>query len=774
VTRVARLTAVYAIAGGLLTLVGWATGDQRLTDWIASGISMFPNTAVCAVLGGLSLLASTRPLRATRIALASVVATIGGLTLFQHATGTDLAIDRLLFDAPWGQAASAAPMRMGPPASTSFLMAGTALVLLDFGRRARAVAVALGIAVFAVATLSLVGYLYGAEQLYTIPRLTGIALQTATILAALGVGIVASAPECEPMRSLVDTSAAGIVARRIWPLLVLLAMSLGWVRVTMQQHDLVDYAFGAALRTIVEIGAFSAILWWAVGMARAHDQVLQQSAAQIRRQASQLGAFLDTAAIALHRAGPDGTILWANESELALFGYAREEYVGHDLREFHVDPQVIDGILGRLHRGEKIVEQAARMRCKDGSVKYVLIDSSVFWDEGRFVHTQCFTRDVTERKRAEAEREEENRRKDEFLAILAHELRNPLAPVRTAAAYLARRLAAGDDVTRAVRMIERQVAQMSRLIDDLLDVSRMSRGALALRRERVLCSEVVEAAVEACRDEIDAKGHSLRTELPTQPIEFDADRDRLIQVLSNLLGNAAKYTPPAGRIELRVTPLGDGMLEMTVKDDGIGIPPDKLKEIFDLFARLDHSLGRQGGLGIGLTLARQLVELHGGSIEARSPGVGHGSEFVVRLPLAAGVAQTRAERDPARAKAALRVLVADDNRDAAESLSLLLESSGHEVLAVFDGDHAIEALRRRDFDVALIDIGMPGADGYEVARYARQRGDGRRTYLVALTGWGQETDKRRAAEAGFDTHLVKPVPPEDIERLLASAGTAEA
>jgi CheY-like chemotaxis protein len=324
-------------------------------------------------------------------------------------------------------------------------------------------------------------------------------------------------------------------------------------------------------------------------------------------------------------------------------------------------------------------------------------------------------------------------------------------------------------------MIERQVGQMSRLIDDLLDVSRITRGTLELRRERVACADVVEAAIEACREDLAAKGHRLRTDLPPRALEIEADRDRLVQVLCNLLGNAAKYTPPGGHIDLAVGAGDERTLVISVKDDGVGIPSGKLGEIFDLFARVEQALDRQGGLGVGLTLARQLVELHGGTIEPRSPGIGRGSEFVVRLPVIAPLVQPAATVVDVHAAATpLRIVVADDNEDAAESLAALLEMTGHDVHVAFDGEAAVTAIQQIRPDVALLDIGMPKLNGYEVARRIRGDVNAPRTYLVAITGWGQDSDRQRAEDAGFDAHLVKPVPPDVVQRLLATIGRVSA
>jgi len=776
--RLVAAASLYAIAGGVVTLTGWATDVPLLADWDSDGIAMFPNTALCAVLSGVALRLAARdgdaPRGAARVA-AVAVALLGALTLLQHVTGLDLRIDTALFSASWGQAAAAAPMRMGPPASTAFALLGTAMALLGGGGAARRTAAALGVAAAGIASLSLTGYLYGAEQLYTVPRLTGIALQTASIIFALGMGVVASAPDVEPMRTVLEPGAAGMLARRTLPVIIAVSLGLGWFRVELQDARLVDTAFGTALRTGVEIALVTWLLWRAVAMVRRHERALHESEAEVKRQAAQLAAFLETAAIGLHRVGPDGTILWANDAELEMLGYERGEYVGRHIAEFHVDQQNIAAILARVHRGEKLLEHPARMRCKDGTIKEVLIDCNALWDEGLFIHTQGFVRDVTEQLRAEAEREESNRRKDEFIAILAHELRNPLAPVRNAARYLKLKAPRDAELARSIEMIERQIGQMSRLIDDLLDVSRLSRGMLGLRRERVSLSEIVDAAVDDCRHELQVKGHALRVSPPRVPVEVEADRDRLVQVLCNLIGNSIKFTPPGGHIEIAASIAERGVLEMSVKDDGIGIPDDKLDEIFDLFARVDRSLERQGGLGIGLTLVRQLVELHGGTIEAHSAGAGKGSEFVLRLPIVVPPAEMPAIVAEATAAAApLRILLADDNEDAVESLSMLLEMAGHEVHAALDGEAAVARAEAVRPDVALLDIGMPKANGYEVARRIRSHAWGAAIFLVAVTGWGQDDDKRRAREAGFDEHLVKPVPPEALERMLATVAEARA
>lgn len=373
------------------------------------------------------------------------------------------------------------------------------------------------------------------------------------------------------------------------------------------------------------------------------------------------------------------------------------------------------------------------------------------------------------RRREQREREAD-RRKDEFLATLAHELRNPLAPIRNATLVLK---LAGDDqdtLEQATETIERQLGHMVRLVDDLLDASRISRGKLELRRERVELAPILHQAVETCRPLADRDHHELTVTLPPQPVYLDADPVRLSQVVSNLLNNACKFVRQGGRISLTAARHGKDVV-IAVRDNGIGIPPDKLNSIFDMFSQLDQSLERSnGGLGIGLTLARRLVELHGGSIEAHSGGIGQGSEFVVRLPVAVNSPPPPLEepREPIEPSVKRHILVVDDNRDSAETLARLLRLSGNETSVAYDGLQALEEATKVRPDVILLDIGLPSLNGYEVCQRIRESCSTKNVLLIALTGWGQAEDRRKSAEAGFDDHLVKPVDYAALMKLLAS------
>jgi signal transduction histidine kinase len=368
---------------------------------------------------------------------------------------------------------------------------------------------------------------------------------------------------------------------------------------------------------------------------------------------------------------------------------------------------------------------------------------------------------------------EADRHKDEFLAVLAHELRNPLAPIRNAVEIMRRSPVSDPQLTWPRDVIERQVRHLSRLVDDLLDVSRITRGNINLTREPLTVGSIVARALETVQPLVTEHGHELAVDMPDERLEVEGDITRLTQVLGNLLNNAAKYTDPGGRIALQVRAIGPHV-EFRVRDSGIGIPPQLLPRLFNLFTQVDGTAHRaQGGLGIGLALVRQLVNMHGGTVVAHSAGSGCGSEFVVTLPMRV-VGRDEAVRDaesPAgegtNGRRGHRILLADDNRDALDSLATLLQCDGHEVFTAADGAEALELASSCRPDIMLLDIGMPKIDGYEVARRVREQPWGNGTVLIALTGWGQEEDRRRSREVGFDSHLVKPLDLDALSALLA-------
>ena len=361
-----------------------------------------------------------------------------------------------------------------------------------------------------------------------------------------------------------------------------------------------------------------------------------------------------------------------------------------------------------------------------------------------------------------------DRRKDEFLAMLAHELRNPLAPIQSALNIL-QRGDAGEDIEReSLKIMDRQLQKEVRLVDDLLDVSRITRGSIALRQDPIDLGLVTSQAAEGVRHHFEARGQTFDMKLPENHVVVRGDALRLEQVISNLLINAAKYTQPGGHVTLTLEEK-DRKAILSVADNGIGIAPDLLPRIFDLFVQAELAIDRsQGGLGIGLTLVRRLVELQGGTVEARSKGLKTGSEFIVRLPILTGVAPLAAatvepSKEPAKAR---RILIVDDNADAAKTSALLLKLLGHEIRTATDGVSGLESARVFKPDVVLLDIGLPGMDGFEVARRLREMPEARNALIVAISGYGQAEDRRRSKEAGFDFHVVKPATLEKLQALI--------
>jgi PAS domain S-box-containing protein len=494
-----------------------------------------------------------------------------------------------------------------------------------------------------------------------------------------------------------------------------------------------------------------------------------------------LAAIVDSSDDAIVSKTLEGCILSWNRGATRIFGYEPHEVIGKPITII-VPPELYDEerqILEKLRRGERIDHFDTVRVTKDGRrIAISLTVSPVRAPDGTVIGASKVARDVSERKLAEQllrQREEElklaDRRKDEFLALLAHELRNPLAPIRYALAANRKPGRTPEQRQQAEEIIERQVAHMSRLLDDLLDVSRITRGMLELKKSPTELTSVIGAAIETARPMLDTKQHHLALDLPTAPVQLEADAVRLAQVFSNLLINAAKYTDPGGQIRLRAVHEGDTVV-VSVSDNGIGIPPELLPRVFNMFFQSDEALGRaEGGLGVGLSLVKGLVALHGGSVEARSQGPEKGSEFVVRFPTGTPLPDrlgAESETECAAAGVGLKILVVDDNRDAADTCAMLLEASGHHVQTAYTGRQALELARTYRPHALLLDIGLPDINGYKLAQQVRATPWGRSAVLVAVTGWGQEEDRLRAVEAGFDQHLVKPISAEMVESILQS------
>jgi len=510
---------------------------------------------------------------------------------------------------------------------------------------------------------------------------------------------------------------------------------------------------------------------------RAHQR---RELAEARIDRAQLAAIVRSSDDAIISMTPDGFVTSWNDAAARLFGFASEEIQGESIDR--IIPQELrqQEAIKRQHvaSGEHADHYESLRIAKDDRLIPVSVRLSRMLDlSGRIIGISTIARDITERKRTEEALRLADHRKDAFLAILAHELRNPLAPIR----YATRLLEPGvppQMASDAKKMIDRQLAHMAHLLDDLLDVSRITRGVLEIRREHLDLREVVESAVAAARPLVEAAHQTLVASVPSEPLSVNGDAVRLTQIVGNLLHNATKYTPAGGQVAVTASPAGEEVI-VSVKDDGVGIAPEALATIFELFVQLDPTGTRAaGGLGIGLSLARDLVRLHGGQIVAHSGGRGLGSEFIVRLPLAREPPALAApiaapEKVAALGAATTRVLIVDDNIDAATSLCYVLALAGYQVRVAHDGTRALEIANELHPNVVLLDIGLPGMSGHDVARRLRAEPWGADLQLIAVTGWGQEDDRAKSLEAGFDEHLTKPIDPETLlERISRAARNA--
>jgi PAS domain S-box-containing protein len=485
---------------------------------------------------------------------------------------------------------------------------------------------------------------------------------------------------------------------------------------------------------------------------RLAEQALRQSEERFRMLVEAVEDY------AIFMLDTDGVVASWNLGAQHIQGYTRDEIVGRHFSHFFTEEDIAAGKpweeLAAARRDGRAQIEAWRVKKSGERFWARVVLTAVHDDEGHLRGFSKVTQDLSERRHVQ-DLEKAAKNVHEFIAMLAHELRNPLAPIRNAIEVMAK-LPGDAQTCEAMRQtIERQSAQLARIVDDMLDIARITRGSLVIEHRPVELAEVVRRAVETATPAIESARHSLELDVPPAGLVVQGDRDRLTQLLANLLNNAARYTPPGGRITVRAR-AEHGQAVLSVRDNGRGIDAQMIHRIFDMFVQGRSPLERVGGgLGIGLALARRIAELHGGTLEAMSGGEGRGSEFTVQLPLSARTAEPAPAAEQPRLAVPHRVLVVDDNADAASTLELLLQSLGHATLVVHDGAKALEAAPQFRPDIVLLDIGMPGLDGYEVAR--RLRAGGYKFRIIAVTGWGQDADRQKAREAGFDRHLVKPV-----------------
>jgi signal transduction histidine kinase/CheY-like chemotaxis protein len=666
-TRVVVALAVYGVVGGILSMAGWALDLPRLANWAGDGISVQPNAALAATGIGLGVLLLAIGRSKAAAIIAAIVAAAAALTALENLFDLDLGVDGwLLFGREWGRTGTTAPGRMGLPASLSWTVLGISLLLLARGApRARAWAPWLALLPLAASTLSLLGYAYDAGQLYTVPGITAISLQTATFVFALSVSTIALA-DTGPITVFGTVGPAGIAARRFLPFVFLIPVLTGSLRLAGERAGLYDTGFGVALHNIVEITLLLALLWWT------------------------------GRAIARHS--------------------AEREKAEADRRELLV------------------LEQAARR---------------------------------------EAERQATIR--DEFLATLSHELRTPLNAILGWAQILKTDVGDPDRVGQAVEVIERNARLQALMIADLLDVSRILAGKMRLHVQPVDLTAVINAALDAVGPAATAKGVRIETVLEPVDEVVNGDAGRLQQVVWNLLTNAVKFTPRGGKVQVVLARV-NSHVELRVSDTGEGIAPEFLPKLFERFRQADATTARvHGGLGLGLALVKQLVELHGGKVSAASDGLGRGAMFSVHLPLAAVyprdgearvhplAAPTVSSNTPLPRLDDLSILLVDDDADSLQMVATLFESQGASIATAASAAEALELAVAGRFDAIVSDIGMPGRDGYELMKECRARGV--TAPAVALTAYARSEDRTKALSSGYQSHVSKPV---DAAELLAT------
>lgn len=804
-----RTAAAAAMAIGCAALVGWALDSAMLKGAIGVTITMKANTAVALALAGAALWLSTARSGRRHVAarvLAGVVAAIGGLTLLEHALGVDLSIDQLLFSEAPGETATASPNRMGPPASLCLLLIGLALICNDYEiGRGRFPFRYLPLAVTAIASVSIVGYAFGSPLLYAADRVTGIAWPTAVALLILSVGALTARPENVIVRTLGADNAGGIVARRmlapslLLPFGVLLVYGLG------TDGGYVDTSLGRGVVAVVMMGGLMALVLTTAQRLGAYADERARTRRALERaevDALRFSAIVESSNDAIVGKDLNGIVTSWNRAAEKLFGYTAGEMIGQSIvKVFPVETTHEElEILRRVRRGERVEIFDALRRHKDGSLFHVSLSISPILDAtGRVVGVSKIARDITERKRTEAEREallqseraarteaeHAARVRDEFIAVVSHELRTPLNGILGWAHYLKHAKVDASTLGEGIAAIERGARAQAQLVEDLLDMNRITTGRLALDLKPVDLRHVVESAIATVRPAADGKRIRLTTSFDANVGIVVGDPDRLQQVVWNLLSNAVKFTPLDGSVDVALR-RGNGHVEVEVSDTGEGIEPDFLPHVFERFRQADSSMTRShGGMGLGLSIAQQLAELHGGTIAAASEGRGRGAVFTLRLP-AAGIRGSAIGQDdhdempplePAFAAdlrtldlSGIEVLVVDDDRDTRELVERVLTGHRARVATATSADEALAILRERKIDVLVSDIGMPGADGYELIRAVRNDLgiDSITTPAVALTAYARSEDRTRAMLAGYQMHIAKPVVPQELAATVAS------
>jgi len=809
------------VAGGLVAAFGgallilWLTGVPELVRFASWRGKV--NTCLGLMLGGAALVTCMSPRTGTRTlgtVLAAAVSAIGALTLLQYVAGIDLGIDELIAQ-DWPFAESAAhPNRMSPNAALSFALLGQVLLLAPRSRRLAHVGQLLALALIALDGVALIGYLYNAAFLYQAGTFLRISPYTALCFVVLAAGSLALRPELGVLARLTHPGIGAYLARRLLLPVIVIPIALDWLRLHGERRGWWDTTTGLTLDVLVYIGVFAALVMFLARSLDVIDARRKRSELELRQTAELTSALAqartveDVAKLTIELCVPAlganaGAVFVLERDDTQLRMVASTGYPAEATQTYQTVPitaalPICDAVSGRTTvfvstddelraRYPELV--ASQRQIRTLAAVPIVASGRILGVIGLSFHVrppdeaararidrligqcgQALDRAAlfdSERAARDAARAA-NRTKDEFLAMLGHELRNPLAPIAHALELMRIR---NPKPHREREVIERQVRHMTRLVDDLLDVSRIARGKIELERSRVELAAAIDDAVELVRPLIDERRHALVVEVDPE-LAIHGDRARVVQIVSNLLTNAAKYTPPGGRIELVVGRRGDDVV-MRCTDNGVGIPAELLPHVFELFVQHDATLERaMGGLGLGLAIVNNLVVLHGGTAAVASDGEGKGATFTITLPALgpAAPAPRPPPRGPRQATSPRRVLIVDDNPDAAELMGEALELAGHTVQIAHDGARGLELAAEFDPDCVMLDIGLPEIDGYEVARRLRDLDGDRHRMIVAITGYGQDNDVRQALAAGFDRHLVKPVSLAVTLEILEGAG----